>query len=97
MAGLNNRPNVSKWIAELNVVQPENDNSLGQDNFNIDEELNLFTNTEFFENNSPFDATPMDQSMLSYSPAQQQTPGQANPLSKKEYSHGLEDSNGMCA
>ena len=43
-------PNVSEFMATLNAIPPAQDvASQNQDNFNLDEELAMFTNTQFFD------------------------------------------------
>lgn len=52
MAAYNGRraPNVSEYIANLNAIPTAQDlANQGQDNFNLDEELAMFTNTQFFD------------------------------------------------
>lgn len=54
MAGYNGRraPNVSQYLDDLNTIPSAYDQALQQqqqNSFNVDEELALFTNTEFFD------------------------------------------------
>jgi hypothetical protein len=43
-------PNVSEFIANLNMTPSAQDMAnQGQDNFNLDDELAMFTNTQFFD------------------------------------------------
>jgi len=52
MAAYNGRraPNVSEYIANLNAIPTAQDlANQSQDNFNLDEELAMFTNTQFFD------------------------------------------------
>jgi hypothetical protein len=43
-------PNVSEYIANLNAVPSAQDlQSSNADNFNLDEDLAMFTNTQFFD------------------------------------------------
>lgn len=52
-------PNVSQYLRELDTINPQ-DNT--EDNFNIDADLALFTNTQFFDfdsgQNTDFQAHP---------------------------------------
>jgi len=51
MAAFNGRraPNVSQYIANLNTIPPVNDMSAQQDFPILDDDLALFTNTQFFD------------------------------------------------
>lgn len=52
MAGYNGQrgPNVSEFIANLNAIPPTQDLAgQGPENFNLDDELAMFTNTQFFD------------------------------------------------
>jgi hypothetical protein len=52
MAGYNGQrgPNVSEFIANLNAIPPAQDMAgQGHENFNLDDELAMFTNTQFFD------------------------------------------------
>ena len=50
MANYHRGPNVSEFIANLNAIPSAQDMAgQSQDNFNLDEELALFTNTQFFD------------------------------------------------
>lgn len=42
-------PNVSEYIANLNAIPSAQDLQSAQDNFNLDDELAMFTNTQFFD------------------------------------------------
>ncbi|KAH6663358.1 hypothetical protein B0J14DRAFT_276680 [Halenospora varia] len=42
-------PNVSEYIANLNAIPTAQDLQNAQDNFNLDDELAMFTNTQFFD------------------------------------------------
>ncbi|KAH8821281.1 hypothetical protein F5884DRAFT_82258 [Xylogone sp. PMI_703] len=50
MSGYNGRtgPNVSEYIANLNAIPPAQEAS-NQENFNLEEDLAMFTNTQFFD------------------------------------------------
>lgn len=62
MSNYNGRhgPNVSQYLRELDSISPQ-DNT--EDNFNIDADLALFTNTQFFDfdsgQNTDFQAQPV--------------------------------------
>jgi hypothetical protein len=52
MAGYSGQrgPNVSEFIANLNAIPSAQDMAgQGPDNFNLDDELAMFTNTQFFD------------------------------------------------
>jgi hypothetical protein len=52
MAGYSGQrgPNVSEFIANLNAIPSTQDMAgQGPDNFNLDDELAMFTNTQFFD------------------------------------------------
>jgi hypothetical protein len=52
MAGYNGQrgPNVSEFIANLNTIPSAQDVAgQGPENFNLDDELAMFTNTQFFD------------------------------------------------
>lgn len=50
MANYHRGPNVSEFIANLNAIPSTQDIAgQGQDSFNLDEELAMFTNTQFFD------------------------------------------------
>jgi hypothetical protein len=49
MANYRRGPNVSEFIANLNAIPSAQDMAQVQDNFNLDEELAMFTNTQFFD------------------------------------------------
>ena len=51
MSTLNGRkgPNVSQYLANLNAIPSETDIANRDDNYNLDAELDPFTNTEFRE------------------------------------------------
>jgi hypothetical protein len=43
-------PNVSEYIANLNAIPtPQDIQNSSQENFNIDDDLAMFTNTQFFD------------------------------------------------
>jgi len=42
-------PNVSEYIANLNAIPTAQDIQNSQDNFNLDDDLAMFTNTQFFD------------------------------------------------
>jgi len=42
-------PNVSEYIANLNAIPSAQDIQNSQDNFNLDDDLAMFTNTQFFD------------------------------------------------
>ncbi|MBE7180756.1 MAG: hypothetical protein INR71_06035, partial [Terriglobus roseus] len=47
-------PNVSQYLANLNTVTSPTDlSSMDHDGFGLDDDMNLFTNTEFFDFDSP--------------------------------------------
>ena len=49
-AGGRRAPNVSQYIADLNSIPSAQDAaSQNQDNFGLDDDMSLFTNTEFFD------------------------------------------------
>ena len=79
-------PNVSQYLANLNVVRPDRDNSLSQDDAtNFEDDLNLFTNAEFLD--FPVDDNALEQSAFNY---YDERPRQANVPTKKEYPDGME-------
>ena len=79
-------PNVSQYLANLNVVRPDRDNSLSQDDaINFEDDLNLFTNAEFLD--FPVDDNALEQSAFNY---YDERPRQANVPTKKEYPDGME-------
>lgn len=87
-------PNVSQYISNLNVVQPEGDDGLGNDDaYNFEADLHMFTNTDFFE--YPVGDNALEQSILDYAPSQDERGGRANEDAKKEYPHGLDMANSM--
>ena len=87
-------PNVSQYIANLNVVRPERENALSPDEaYSFDDDLNMFTNAEFLD--FPVDDTALEHSALNYTPAQEERSRRANAVPKKEYSHGLDIVNSM--
>lgn len=52
MSAFNGRraPNVSQFVANLNAIPSAHDAALQQqDGFNLDDDLAMFTNTEFFD------------------------------------------------
>lgn len=54
-------PNVSRYLQDLNAISPEN-TTANEENFNVDDQLSFFTNTEFFDldsgQNTDFQAPP---------------------------------------
>jgi hypothetical protein len=42
-------PNVSEYIANLNAIPSAQEMQSNQENFNIDDDLAMFTNTQFFD------------------------------------------------
>lgn len=89
-------PNVSQYIAELNVVRPERDDALAADDgYDFETNLNLFTNAEFLD--YPVDDIALDQSVLDYTASQEAQGTQATFVAKEEYPHGLDFANSMCA
>ncbi len=88
-------PNVSQYIAELNVVRPEPDDALAADDaYDFETNLNLFTNAEFLD--YPVDDIALDQSVLDYTPSQEEQGTRASFVAKEDYPHGLDFVNSMC-
>ena len=88
-------PNVSQYIAELNVVRPERDDALAADDaYDFETNLNLFTNAEFLD--YPVDDIALDHSVLDYTSSQDEQATRASFVPKEEYSHGLDFANSMC-
>ena len=85
-------PSVSHGLANLNVVRPDRDNGLSQDDtVNFEDDLNLFTNAEFLD--FPVDDNALEQSAFNY---YDERPRQANVSAKKEYPDGMEMVNSKC-
>ena len=88
-------PNVSQYIANLNVVRPESDHAVALDEgYSFEEDLNMFTNAEFLD--YPVDDNGLEQSVLNYSAPEEQRSSPTNAIAKKEYHHGLDLVDGMC-
>lgn len=82
-------PNVSQYIANLNVVRPERENAVGQDDaYSFEDDLNMFTNAEFLD--YPVDEASLEQSVLDYNNAHEERSSRASAVAKKEYPHGLD-------
>ena len=90
-------PNVSQYIANLNTIPSAHDlDSRQQEDYSLEDDLALFTNTEFFD----FDAGGnIEQSLVNFEPTQE---GQARVEGvTANYNNsdvtGLDLNNGMCA
>lgn len=65
MSNYNGRrgPNVSQYLRDLNAINPEPTAAPTEENFNMDEDLALFTNTQFFDfetgQNTDYQAQPV--------------------------------------
>lgn len=82
-------PNVSQYIAELNVVRPEPDAALAADDaYDFETNLNMFTNAEFLD--YPVDDIALDQSVMGYPSSPEEQVTQANFVAKEEYPHGFD-------
>ena len=63
MSNYNGRrgPNVSQYLRDLNTISPQD--TTGEENFNMEDELSFFTNTQFFDldsgQNTDFQAPPV--------------------------------------
>ena len=72
MSGFGGRraPNVSQYIANLNALSPVSDvKSQGQEDFGLENDLAMFTNTQFFD----FDLGEMvDAAPVPYDPAKEE-------------------------
>lgn len=94
MAGFNSRraPNISQYIANLNTIPSARDVPNPQDeNYTIEEDLAVFTNTEFFD----FDlGEGIEQPSISYDPSQEERARRENAAAHKN-SHKMEFVNGM--
>lgn len=54
-------PNVSEYIANLNAIPtPQDLHNSNQDTYNVDDELAMFTNTEFYDIDSVLQAPNFD-------------------------------------
>ena len=86
MAGFSSsrRPpnNVSRYVADLNLIQPTDALPQQDENFNIEDDLAVFTNAEFFD----FDiGDVIDQQPIVYDPSQEERARRENAAHK---SHG---------
>lgn len=95
MAGFNGRraPNVSQYIANLNTITSPHDVPTQQDeNFGIEEDLAVFTNTEFFD----FDlgGEGIEHPSVIYDPSQEERARRENAAAHKN-SHKVDFVNGM--
>lgn len=56
-------PNVSQYLRDLNTVSPQDTPAAPEENFNMEDDLALFTNTQFFDfdsgQNTDFQAQPV--------------------------------------
>lgn len=95
MAGFNGRRapnNVSHYISNLNAIPSAHDVPVQQDeNYNIEEELAVFTNAEFFD----FDlGEAIEQPSINYDPSQEERARRENAAAHKN-GHKLDFVNGM--
>lgn len=74
-------PNVSQYIANLNVVQPKDENTFNPDEtFDFEHDLNMFTNTEFLD-------FPVDESIEFNTSGPEQLP-LADAAARQDQQHG---------
>ncbi|KAK8923026.1 hypothetical protein VCV18_007088 [Metarhizium anisopliae] len=56
-------PNVSQYLRDLNTISPQDTTGPAEDAFNMEDDLALFTNTQFFDfdsgQNTDFQAQPV--------------------------------------
>jgi hypothetical protein len=56
-------PNVSQYLRDLNTISPQDTTAPAEDAFNMEDDLALFTNTQFFDfdsgQNTDFQAQPV--------------------------------------
>lgn len=84
--------NVSEYIANLNAIPSDHDVANQHDeNLNIEDDLAVFTNTEFFDFDIGGD---IDQSTIDYDPSQEERARRENAAAHKKNVSGLDFSNG---
>ena len=97
MSGYSGRkgPNVSQYLANLNAVPSAQEIAARQDdNFSFEDDLAIFTNTEFFDYDSGFSIA---QQPIEYDTSQDETVKQGNTPVLEEDVKNLGFDNGMCA
>ena len=56
-------PNVSQYLRDLNTISPQDTTNTAEETFNMEDDLALFTNTQFFDfdsgQNTDFQAQPV--------------------------------------
>lgn len=78
MSGYNGRraPNVSQYIANLNTIPSAAESAIQPDFGNFQEELDLFTNTQFFDYDLD-ETAPTQSPEIAFTTAEQPRPQQA--------------------
>ncbi|KAG5927894.1 hypothetical protein E4U42_001601 [Claviceps africana] len=78
-------PNVSAYLRDLNTISPQDTTAGAEDGFNMEDDLALFTNTQFFDfdsgQNTDFQAQPVNVKVDVNAVAQQSSPASGDVTS----------------